>query len=126
MWSFARTCMKELASVALVAGALVFAAAAPGQAQGMIGHGSRPETSAGQQHVSDEHRPDGSNGHHDHERDRDHLFRRGVYWRYPYYFSYYPYYYYEAPRYWYYCPSYEAYYPYVSGCPESWVLVPAS
>jgi len=102
MWSFARTCMKELASVALVAGALVFAAAAPGQAQGIIGHGSRPETSRGGQH------------------------RRGVYWRYPYYFSYYPYYYYEAPRYWYYCPSYEAYYPYVSGCPESWVLVPAS
>ena len=47
MWSFARTCMKELASVALVAGALVFAAAAPGQAQGIIGHGSRPETSRG-------------------------------------------------------------------------------
>jgi len=47
MWSFARTCMKELASVALVAGALVFAVAAPGQAHWMIGHGSRPETSGG-------------------------------------------------------------------------------
>jgi hypothetical protein len=29
------------------------------------------------------------------------------------------------PSYWYYCQSAGAYYPYVSGCPEGWVPVPA-
>ncbi len=29
------------------------------------------------------------------------------------------------PAYWYYCRSYRAYYPYVTGCPEPWVSVPA-
>jgi len=31
-----------------------------------------------------------------------------------------------SPTYWYYCSSVGAYYPYVTSCPESWVLVPAN
>ena len=32
---------------------------------------------------------------------------------------------YPPVDYWYYCPSARAYYPYVTACPEPWVLVPA-
>ena len=129
MWNLTR--MKKLASVALVAGAIVLAAAAPGQTRAMSGHG---ETSEGH-HVSDGHNPGGFEGHHDGDRDRNHTFGGGrrFYWRYPYYSYYYPHYYpryyphyYSAPTYWYYCPGYGAYYPYVSSCPEAWVPVPAS
>ena len=31
-----------------------------------------------------------------------------------------------APTYWYYCSSASAYYPYVSSCPEAWIVVPAT
>ena len=126
MWNLTRSRIKRIASVALVAGAIVFAAAVPGETQAMIGHGGRPVTSAGRR-VSDGHRLGDSERQHNFDRDRNHAFGggRGIYRRYPYYSYYYPYYY-SAPTYWYYCPSYGAYYPYVSSCPEGWVPVPAS
>lgn len=58
-------------------------------------------------------------------RDHDRVIARGwpTFWWGPYWF--------HAPpppvqQYWYYCASAQAYYPYVSTCPEPWVLVPVT
>jgi hypothetical protein len=145
--------VKKLASVTLVAVAIVLAAVAQGWGEAGHGSGGDPGGSGGD-HPGAFH--DGFRGHQGNLRDgvlgghrgnlrdgvlgghrgrlrdgvRGHRgFDRGHFFGgYPYY-GYYPPAYgagYSAPAYWYYCPSYGAYYPNVASCPDAWVLVPAS
>jgi hypothetical protein len=141
--------VKKLASVTLIAVAIVLAAVAPSQGWGGARHGSRghPGGSGGTFHrgsggghpgaFHDGFRGgnlrDGVLGHRSFNRghfNRGRFFVGGgplIYSGYPYYGYYAPAYGagYSAPAYWYYCPSYGAYYPNVASCPEAWIPVPA-
>jgi hypothetical protein len=107
--------VKRVASVTLIAVAMVLAAVAPSQGAGHGFRGGHPGTFH-----------HGFGGHRDF--NRGHFFighRPLMFWGYPY--GYYPPAYgYSAPAYWYYCPSYGAYYPDVTSCPEAWVPIAAS
>jgi hypothetical protein len=115
--------MKRLASVILLAGAIVLVAAAPDDAM------PRHEFSGGRPggHFDGHHRFDGQHrfdGHRDFRRDHVRIFAAPLFLPVPFFAA--PAFVYAAPpAYWYYCRSYGAYYPYVPSCPEPWVPVPA-
>jgi hypothetical protein len=129
--------VDKLASVTLIAVAIVLAAVAPSQGWGAE-HGSGGHPGGGTFHhgsggghpgaVHDGFRGHGGNlrdgalaGHRGHFHDGFRGRRSGgplIYGGYPYYGPY-------APAYWYYCPSWLAYYPSVPSCPVAWVPVQA-
>jgi len=106
--------MKRLASVILVAVAIVLAAAAPGDA--MPRHGFSGGHPGG--HFDGHHRFDGHRGF---RRDHVRIFVAPLFFPAPVFLA--PAFAYAPRAYWYYCPSYGAYYPYVPSCPEPWVPV---
>ena len=111
--------MKKLASIMLVAGALVLAASVPSQAR---------ESHDGHARAVVEHRGAGAHRAFEEHRGFEHG-RNGISlgfgWgtAYPYggYIS--PAYAYAPPTTYWYCPTYGAYYPSVASCPMPWVPV---
>ena len=114
--------MKKLASIMLVAGALVLAASVPSQArESHDGHAR-----AVVEHRGGEHRAFVEHRGFEHGRGGISIgFGWGAAYPYGGYAS--PAYAYAPPpTYWYFCPSYGAYYPNVPSCPVAWVPVPAA
>ena len=105
--------MRRLASVGLLAVVILMGAVSVCHAQGM---GGRPDGTHRGFDNADRNQPIG-------ERDQS---SRPYYRPYPYRY-YYPSYGYSGSTYYYYyyCPGADAYYPYVTSCPDAWVLIPA-
>ena len=106
--------MRQVATMTLVAMAMVLAITGPSAAQEMAVSGH---------HDGGGHHESGGHHHGDHDGHPGHRHPRGwngpfVYWSSPTYIT-------PTAGYWYYCPSAEAYYPYVTYCLDSWVPVPA-
>ena len=112
--------MRQLATTALIAMAIVLAITGPSAAQGMAASGHHD---GGGHHHAAGH--DDSGGDHYSYHDGQHQHRHPHIWGGPFVYWNYPAYVAPTAGYWYYFPSAEAYYPYVTYCLDSWVPIPA-
>jgi len=115
-------------------GVTLLAGAGPSVAQAVSMHESATRSADAHHGADRDHGMHSSGEHGDRDHHSPHFRERpsGLHYIYPYNpwygwtYRHYATPSYPAPAYWYYCRSYAAYYPYVTSCPESWVVVPAS